>query len=122
MNKCLNCDKGLSGRQRKFCSDYCKNSYNNNKYQKYEVQRKRGFENKLRIFLERGGKCEICGYNKNLSAIDFHHLDPSKKEFKVDIRSFSNNSKSKISIELEKCTMICANCHREQHNPTLNLS
>ena len=61
-----------------------------------------------------GGKCSVCGYNKCLAALEFHHLDPTQKEFAP-----STNSKSwdKILVEAEKCILVCANCHRELHNP-----
>ena len=60
-----------------------------------------------------GGKCSVCGYNKCHAALEFHHLDPTQKEF-----SPSTNSKSwdKILVEAEKCILVCANCHREIHN------
>lgn len=72
--------------------------------------------------MERGGKCEICGYDKNMSALEFHHNNPEEKDFEIDIRHFSNTSIEKLKNELSKCILVCANCHREIHNPTLNIS
>lgn len=61
---------------------------------------------------QRGGKCEKCGYDKYLGALDFHHLDPSQKDFTIGNRDF----KLKECIEeSQKCIMLCANCHREIH-------
>lgn len=61
---------------------------------------------------QRGGKCERCGYNKYLGALDFHHKDPSKKDFTVGDRDF----RLKDCIEeTKKCILICSNCHREIH-------
>lgn len=61
--------------------------------------------------------CALCGYNKNISALDFHHTDPSIKEF-----SFSKYKKTvlgdALKSELDKCIVVCSNCHRELHNPT----
>lgn len=59
-----------------------------------------------------GGKCEICGYHKCLSALELHHKDPNQKSF-----SISTNRKrlSKIKNEVDKCILICANCHKEHH-------
>ena len=37
-----------------------------------------------------GGKCEICGYNKNVSALEFHHIDSVTKDFKLDARKLAN--------------------------------
>lgn len=63
----------------------------------------------------KGGKCEICGYCKSTAAMDFHHKDPSKKDF--TIAAAKNVSMSaKIKEELDKCMLLCANCHREIHS------
>lgn len=64
----------------------------------------------------KGGKCEICGYNKNYAALEFHHLDPSQKDFGI-AQSGETRSWDEIQNELDKCIMVCANCHRELHNP-----
>lgn len=62
----------------------------------------------------KGGKCTFCGYNRCLNALDFHHLDAKKKEFGISkdgiTRSWEKNKK-----ELEKCILVCSNCHREIH-------
>ncbi len=61
----------------------------------------------------RGGGCEKCGYNKCLDALEFHHLDSKNKDKKMTL-IFRMTSK-KIEKEIEKCTLLCANCHREEH-------
>ena len=48
--------------------------------------------------MKRGGKCEHCGYNANLSALEFHHKNPEEKEFQIDIRAFSNHSLEKLNL------------------------
>lgn len=61
----------------------------------------------------KGSKCEKCGYDKCKWAFDFHHLDPNEKDF-----SLSKNitlSWDKVKKELDKCILVCANCHREIH-------
>jgi predicted DNA-binding protein YlxM (UPF0122 family) len=60
-----------------------------------------------------GGKCMKCGYNKCIAALDFHHRDPNEKEFSVS--KYQNLSWLKIMIELDKCDLLCSNCHRELH-------
>jgi hypothetical protein len=61
-----------------------------------------------------GGKCGICGYSKCISALEFHHTDPSVKESQI---SLSNTRKwEKVVCELKKCVMVCSNCHREIHS------
>ena len=85
----------------------------------YGNQKLRGLKRKYEYILRRGGKCEYCGYNKNLAALEFHHRNPEEKEFQVDARAFSNHSLEKLERELEKCSLLCANCHRERHNQDL---
>jgi hypothetical protein len=60
-----------------------------------------------------GGKCIVCGYNKCLRALHFHHLDPTKKDFNI---SSENWNWTRIEVELEKCILLCANCHAEWHD------
>lgn len=61
----------------------------------------------------KGGKCEICGYDKCSEALDFHHLNPENKEFDLSIHC--NKSWTDFWNEAQKCQMLCANCHRELH-------
>lgn len=58
-----------------------------------------------------GGQCRICGYNRSSVGFDFHHLDPSQKDFNISART----SWKAIVSELEKCVLLCACCHREVH-------
>jgi len=58
-----------------------------------------------------GGKCQICGYIKCRNSLEIHHIDSEEKEI-----SFQNIvSWERIYKELEKCILLCANCHREVH-------
>ena len=59
-----------------------------------------------------GGKCHICGYQKCMASLHFHHPDPMAKEFTVSSRL---TSWSRIQRELDKCILLCANCHGEVH-------
>ena len=117
MKECLVCKLELSGRQVKFCSVQCKLKEPIYKAQHYSFQRERGIKRKLEIFNSRGGACEVCGYNKNIAAIEFHHRVPSEKKFGIDLRSLGNGSMSKMIDETNKCDMICSNCHKEKHHP-----
>ena len=67
----------------------------------------------------KGGKCLICKYDKCISALEFHHLDPNEKDFGLS----QNLSKawSKIVEEIDKCVLICANCHREVHEGIIDI-
>ena len=62
-----------------------------------------------------------CGYQKNLGALSFHHTDPSKKNFKLDVRSLSNRTLERIETEILQCVLLCHNCHAEEHYPELEL-
>jgi hypothetical protein len=59
----------------------------------------------------KGGKCEKCGYNKCIGALEFHHKDPSQKDPSA-LRAFKL---SRLFAEVDKCMLLCANCHREEH-------
>lgn len=84
----------------------------------YESVKKRRRLLKQKAVLFLGGKCSICGYNKCLAALDFHHINPNEKEFIITGRIRSWN---KIENELKKCVLVCSNCHREIHNPDKEL-
>lgn len=60
-----------------------------------------------------------CAYNKNYSALQFHHL--KDKLFNLDSRNIGNRSMESLLLELDKCVLLCANCHAEEHNPELLL-
>lgn len=66
----------------------------------------------------KGGKCEICGYNKSIWALNFHHINPEEKEYQLS----SGNCKSleKDKQELDKCILVCHNCHAELHENLYN--
>lgn len=61
----------------------------------------------------KGGKCEICEYNKYLAALEFHHLDPSQKDFTISTKG--KKGFESIKNELDKCQLLCCRCHREEH-------
>lgn len=86
----------------------------------YLKQKERAIKRKLELIKAKGGECEICGYKKNIAALEFHHLDPNTKSFQLDSRNLSNTSPSKLLEEVDKCILVCANCHRELHNEHLN--
>lgn len=94
-------------RGKKGGSVYCKKCSN-------EESRERARKFKIKCVEYKGGKCEKCGYKKYFGALQFHHLDPSKKDFglaAVKKHSFDD----KIKLELDKCILVCANCHFEIH-------
>lgn len=62
----------------------------------------------------KGGVCQCCKYNKYIGALEFHHINPDEKDFGISVKgytiSWENNKK-----ELDKCVLVCSNCHREIH-------
>jgi len=77
-------------------------------------------QKKKRAILYKGGSCQHCGYNKCLRALVFHHRDPSEKNF--GIGSWRTSSWKRIKAELDKCDLLCANCHAEVHAEDTTLS
>ena len=117
MAKCVQCGRKLSGRQTKYCSRLCKNTFNNLNYQSYVAQQSRGKKRKLELIKLHGTECSQCGYSKNYSALEFHHVVPGEKNFQLDLRSLSNRRWDVILKEVKKCILICSNCHAELHHP-----
>jgi uncharacterized protein YbjQ (UPF0145 family) len=67
---------------------------------------------KERLIEEFGGRCQRCGYNRCIAALEFHHIDPKTKEFGIAQKG-RTNSYEKALAEAKKCVLLCANCHRE---------
>lgn len=80
-----------------------------------EAVRKRRKELRIKAIEFLGGRCSICGYSKCSNALEIHHKDPNLKEFGLSSRGLTR-SWEKIELELRKCTLLCANCHREIHS------
>ena len=66
----------------------------------------------------KGGKCIKCGYNKYNGNLAFHHLDPSKKDFTITGKSIAFE---KLKLEVDKCELLCHNCHGEVHAGLLTI-
>ena len=92
---------------------YCKDCFN-----KYTKQRWKN--RKLKAIEYKGGKCSSCGYNKCPDVLEFHHKDPKQKEF--DWKKLRQMSWDKVTNELDKCDILCSNCHRERHHEIFSLN
>ena len=121
MGTCVICHKALQGRQSKYCSRKCKNASTNCRCQSYKAQQSRGRRRKIRLVNAFGGCCSNCGYSRNYSALEFHHVDPANKRFQLDLRSLSNRSWVSIIREAAACVLVCSNCHKEIHHPESSL-
>ena len=60
-----------------------------------------------------GGCCVICGYNKSNYSLECHHEDPTQKEHKI--AQLKRKKWEIILKEIEKCVLVCSNCHRDIH-------
>lgn len=60
-----------------------------------------------------GGRCVRCGYERCIKALTFHHRDPATKRFTVS--QMLDASWAVLSVELDKCDLLCFNCHMEEH-------
>jgi len=63
----------------------------------------------------KGGSCIMCGYNRCQRALSFHHLNPKEKDFDLSSRGLTR-SWERIKKEIDKCVLLCANCHMEVHD------
>jgi hypothetical protein len=76
---------------------------------------KRRKEVKKRLVDALGGECYICGYKDYVGALAFHHLDPKEKEFGISSKGNTRSFERQLK-ELEKCKLVCLNCHAEIHH------
>lgn len=67
---------------------------------------------KIKLVEYLGGSCCLCGYNKSIQALQFHHKNPKEKDFAISGKSYSFE---KMKKEVDKCILICSNCHIEIH-------
>ena len=75
---------------------------------------KRRKQIKIMAVKHMGGKCIKCGYFRYPEVLEFHHKDPSTKEFNLGLNGLTR-SWERTRKEIEKCDLLCANCHREKH-------
>jgi len=82
-------------------------------YLKKAVTKRRKMIRKKAV-LYKGAKCKICGYKRCFDAFDFHHVDESQKKFGISQDGLTR-SWERVQKELDKCVLLCSNCHREVH-------
>jgi hypothetical protein len=98
----LNKETGYYRKNKGYYSPICKKC--NNEKRK---------NSKIKAINYKGNCCVKCGYNKNITALDFHHLNPKEKE--ITPSRLNGKSWEKLKKEIDKCILLCANCHREEH-------
>ena len=122
LTSCIICENSLRGNQRKYCSNKCKAKGHYNSRNTYIRQTTKAIERRLHFIKSKGGCCEVCGYDKNMAALEFHHVVENTKNFNLDSRAMGNRSMESLKEEVEKCSLLCSNCHREHHNPEYDMS
>ncbi len=117
-------DEVTDKKRRSYCSDRCselgKREYQKGRKFNYEQVKKWRLLVKRKAIDYKGGKCQICGYDKCVRSLDFHHVDPTKKDFAIS--EFKNRKIEKLKDELDKCILLCSNCHGEVHDGILDVS
>lgn len=123
-------NKDKYGRDKKFISGHNNRKYKDltqhkrewnhrNRESRYESKVQRGHRLKARVIQHLDNKCVKCGlsYNgKNACIFQTHHKNPTQKNFSINTRTLINYAWKKILEEMNKCVLMCANCHFQEHN------
>ena len=97
--KSLNCSKST-------VAHHC----NATSRKKAYARKKSAHQNHTKLLKEeRGGACEICGFNTSLRALQFHHINPAEKSFKIS--EYRGAAIETLRVEADKCALVCGNCH-----------
>ena len=115
-NYCKKCGVKLSHNNKSGICRKCKPPSKTHSEVVAEFRRRR----KRELIKYKGGKCEKCGYDKSVWSLHFHHIDPSKKDFNIS-RKGTCRSLEADKIEVDKCILVCSNCHGEIHEELYNL-
>lgn len=111
-NQCAHCKQALPSaqfyaRSRGGLSSWCRKCSNAE-----ALARHRAF--KVKCVAYKGGECQRCSYSKYFGALDLHHRDPTQKDFSFS-KARGHTWSEVIELELDKCDLLCSNCHRETH-------
>jgi hypothetical protein len=100
-------------RKKLHSSSYCRSCSSDKTF-----ERMRKFKEKCVEY--KGGSCKNCGYKRCFSALEFHHVNPEHKDFTIShMRKYSFDEIT--MYELDKCVLLCSNCHREVESGVLFL-
>lgn len=106
------------------CSPYKKET-NGKQYSQWDEKRKarhravaaaKGLKRKRTLVEIAGGKCILCGYDKCLRALTFHHRNPQDKKFELNVSEIKSKNWDLVLLELKKCELLCVRCHCEIHD------
>ncbi len=80
----------------------------------FSIERCKDFvDKKIKAIEYKGGACSRCGYDRYYGSLEFHHRDPNNKELVWD--DMRKTTWDNITVELDKCDLVCGNCHSEIH-------
>jgi len=130
MKRCRKCNKlkkdsafAKSSRNKDGLQSYCKECANrirrerfqNKKDEEYEVRKARRVHTRITVReIKEELSCEICG-ESHPATLDFHHKDPTEKDFSISDAVGSGYSIETVKEEISKCRILCSNCHRKLH-------
>ena len=107
----------VNGGTRKYCYNCAPHEDENLSHADAVTIKRRAIK---KVLIEyKGGKCCRCGYNKSMRALEFHHTDPNIKDF--GISHCLTRSMEELKQEVDKCILVCSNCHAEIHDEIENL-
>ena len=95
--------------------------YQRTKEEKIEYNIQKRLTIKLELFNYKGGKCYQCGLIDDPICFDFHHTDPTQKEFNIS-QVMCGKSIEELKEEVDKCILLCAFCHRKHHSKMIVLN
>jgi hypothetical protein len=108
--ECQKCHKKFFTKKQAKTRKYCYDCIPEENYTGAEIRKRI----KIWALDYKGKQCECCGYNKCTEALEFHHINPNEKDFNISDRDIKLDWKE-IQKELDKCILVCSNCHREIH-------
>lgn len=94
-------------------SPYCKQCHKDQ-----ALDRQREFKRKSIEY--KGGKCFFCGYSKHQGSLEFHHMEQKSKNFQISSARMTTFDE-RVIAELDKCILVCSNCHKEVHAGVITL-
>jgi hypothetical protein len=109
---------GHNGRKYDDPKQYKREWNKRNKPYRKRVKGERYRRLKVKAMMLKGGKCNICHIEydgKNAPIYEFHHRDPNMKEYQIT-HMLVNKAWATLLIELEKCDLLCSNCHNQIHS------
>jgi hypothetical protein len=94
--------------------EYSRQYHQKHKEERNRKAREKRRQNKLKAVDYKGGRCEDCKQSFHPAVYDFHHINPEEKD--VALGTLMNWNWGRQQEELDKCVLLCANCHRLRHH------